>query len=1620
MVLPDSGNRAKCIVSYEIYKKLFPNGKLEPYEEKISTAKPNNFLDIIGRSKSKLTFLFARRNVEYTVRPLIAKRLQLPCLLSTHDLEKLKMQVNYDSKIVTFGNGVTDRLMADQSQSEVTATLLYKERIAPMEEVLIPVLIDGQCEPDVPILIEPTQDVWDQYHLTSVPSLNRMMNKNVGHLKIWNLNDHPVELKQGIKIGTAVVGKLEIMNSPRPQGGRLHPKQIREKLRQDFKLSENAKLNPGQRNELLELLYEFSDCISQGPADIGLCKEITCKIHVEEGKTCNAHLRPLPPHLKESFKEQLSNWIDKGIVERAEDSCPFSSALVPVRKKNGEIRWAVDYRALNKITRKDRRPVPNVFEKLASLKADTRKSFRYFASLDLQDAFHNIPMDEQSKDPTAIITPFGLYRFLRMPFGLAAAPNVFSDMINLLLEKIKRINPELAPQILIYFDDGLICAQDWNEFLTILRLFLEAIKQMRLKLNAKKCVLAVSSIKWLGHEISNKGIQPDPQLVSTIQNWPPPTNLTELRALFGTLSYYRRFVKNFSARVSNMRELLRKDVPFIWNDMHTHELIDLKDALCNRPILGHPDFTEKAEPFILYVDSSKQGIGAVLTQKQPLSFDESVRHEEVVIAYASKSLTTGEQHYSAYKKELVGVVYAVNHFRYYLLGKKFAIKTDHRALEWLLHTRSKSVPALIYRWQDVLSEYEFDIQYVPGKQMQHVDGLSRKSYVENDPGVIKDISDESWLPVIKEKFIASLTSERPKRIIRKPKRYRTDSDTDSETETRKYKGKKLPNRKTQIQTNQKMDPLNNRVATQSPPDVMTDMDQLLRTPSPTFLDDEPDVLVNEPEIDLYYDSDAELDEEEEIQNDAEGESEVIQPALVPYAFQRMSPEQIKEKQQNDDILGKLIPIVEQEGHLTMTKEGFQEEFNLTDNPKFQPFFRNLKNFVLDERAILRIKQPLPLGEGSGTRTKIVLPQDLGQDLMSQIHVMEVHPGYNVLEIITSERYWWPLLKQDAQLITSQCNTCRRIKDPKPDFNSPLGQTTSRKNPHLRHWSIDFVHFPTSRQGQYNYLLTMMEYTTRWFEAYPIKKANSTTVKRILLNEFLPRYGPGCKITSDQDRAFVSDIMRQVIQDADLKAVTTIAYNPKANPVERIHKELKKKILFLLEQETREEDKRESRWAEVLPRAIWNLRTTPSTVTKLSPWFQVYGTQPYLSSDVLTNIEVEENSDRQESQTSTRISDTQISTLKLVQARHDQNQQRRSQKGKLVYFPVGTMVDVWRPYDVKDGRRTRKFTRHWSGPYIVQEHNYDAPYRVRVGPADNSGAWQRPIHVDHVRKQKQFVPPTDRLLPGGWQPVAPPYNLHKNRKPDFRQRLDQELRTNQQIDPRYLQHLNQPKRGRNPNDGFTPNTTKEDWLSQYHQKYPNGFQQTDDISTDDESGDDDYPEYKPQTITAPVTAPVEETMDQSPSTSRRHRQPDDLPIQDSMPTPRSQPDTVDRFIAPQPIPSTSQFEYNRNHSPAHHRRSHDDLRQRIGRSRSISQNSTASIRSKRERSLSQERDLEPPSQRSRRDHVSYLSNPSRQHVQTTSFTNNAAWGNVRTMTPSRGNGRNYFGHIQRRGDYYGSR
>ena len=422
-----------------------------------------------------------------------------------------------------------------------------------------------------------------------------------------------------------------------------------------------------------------------------------------------------------------------------------------------------------------------MFERLSSLKGTVRKPLRYYGCLDLQDAFHNIPIAEEDRDKTAVITPFGLYRFLRMPFGLHGAPQAFAKLIGKLEDKLSQFG-KLSEQILIYFDDCLICAETFEEFIEILELFLHILKKMNLKVNPNKCQLGLPSIKWLGHEVSNDGIQPAKELTQTIINWPSPQNITELRAIFGTFSYYRRFIPRFAERTTKMRALLQKDVDFEWTEKQKNEMNDLKKALCSKPILGHPDFTKDAKPFILYVDSSKTGVGAVIAQLQMVEHNGKNEEKEIVIAYGSRTLTTGEQHYSAYKKELLGIVYAINHFRYYLFGKKFIVRTDHKALEWLLKTKTATAPSLLYRWQDILAEYDFSIEYIPGTKMAHVDGLSRKGNQNDKIGTIKNLpdmeqatqslDDEFWLTKFRVKENKTVNAiDRPKRITKPSTRF---------------------------------------------------------------------------------------------------------------------------------------------------------------------------------------------------------------------------------------------------------------------------------------------------------------------------------------------------------------------------------------------------------------------------------------------------------------------------------------------------------------------------------------------------------------------------------------------------------------------------------------------------------------------------------------------------------------------------------------------------------------------------------------------------------------------------------------------------------------------------------
>ena len=365
MVLPDGGNRAKCILRYDIYQKLFPNQPLKPVDDVITTAKQQDRIEIVGTPEKKIDFILANGRFKYSTRPLVVKNLTLPCLFSAFDLQRMSAKIDYGSSKMLLGKGeIPAKLMAFPKKLETEVCTVYKEVIRPQTEAIIPVKI-LEAIGETHVLIQPNEILETEYELIGAPSVNTMDQSGIGHMRIVNMSDHPVHLKPGTVIGTACKADLHLNQIDKEVTKPKSKTDFIKKVQDDLKLDENNYLSKGQEKQLLKLLYAFQDVISQGPSEIGRATEIQCSIPTEEGKRVKAACQPLPLHLKKNLKEQLDAWVSKGVVEKASSACPFSSPLVPVKKKNGQIRWAVDYRALNSISRKDHRPIPNVFEKLS-------------------------------------------------------------------------------------------------------------------------------------------------------------------------------------------------------------------------------------------------------------------------------------------------------------------------------------------------------------------------------------------------------------------------------------------------------------------------------------------------------------------------------------------------------------------------------------------------------------------------------------------------------------------------------------------------------------------------------------------------------------------------------------------------------------------------------------------------------------------------------------------------------------------------------------------------------------------------------------------------------------------------------------------------------------------------------------------------------------------------------------------------------------------------------------------------------------------------------------------------------------------------------------------------------
>jgi len=298
---------------------------------------------------------------------------------------------------------------------------------------------------------------------------------------------------------------------------------------------------------------------------------------------------------------------------------------------------------------------------------------------------------------------------LRLPYGLSNAPATFSRAIGIALSGLT------YAECLCYFDDVIIFSKNMTEHCTRLTSVLTRFREHNLRVKASKCSFGADEVVYLGHSVSREGIHTDPKKIEAIKALPAPSTLENLRSFLGIAGYYRKFIPDFATVSAPLTGLTKKGVKFSWSDQHQHAFQTLKHQLCSAPVLAYPDFDR---PFLLQTDASDVGLGAILAQHDG-------NGQERVIAYASYTLSPREQNYSTMEKEALAVVFAVKHFRFYLLGKRFSVITDNNALRWLHSLEPKG---RIARWIMDLQEFEFNIQHRPGKSNQNADALSRLNH----------------------------------------------------------------------------------------------------------------------------------------------------------------------------------------------------------------------------------------------------------------------------------------------------------------------------------------------------------------------------------------------------------------------------------------------------------------------------------------------------------------------------------------------------------------------------------------------------------------------------------------------------------------------------------------------------------------------------------------------------------------------------------------------------------------------------------------------------------------------------------------------------------------------------
>jgi len=483
-------------------------------------------------------------------------------------------------------------------------------------------------------------------------------------------------------------------------------------------------LTEDQKSQASQMLNDWNRRVfAQSDFDLGCTGNVKHSIPVTDHVPFKQRHRRIPPAQYEEVRKHIQEMLNCGVIR--ESHSPWSSPVVLVRKRDGGLRFCVDFRKLNARTIKDSYSLPRIDEALESMSGSA-----WFSTLDLKSGYWQLEVEEGDKAKTAFtVGPLGFFEFNRMAFGLTNAPATFQRLMEHCMGELN------FKKCLVYIDDIIVFAKTFEEHKERLQAVFEKLETFGLKLKPSKCSFFQNSVKYLGHVISADGIATDPDKINAIRTWPTPTKMEELRTFLGFAGYYRKFVSDYAKLVKPLNDLLARLLKpngpakpaWSWSPHCDDAFNEVVEILTSPPVLAYPDFEK---PFILNIDASQDGLGATLCQSQ--------NDSERVISFGSRGLRKAEKNYSGHKLEFLCLKWAVTEkFHEYLYGRKFTVRTDNNPLTYV--TTTAKLDATGHRWLAALSTYDFELVYRPGRRNQDADGLSRRPHPSNREVVNSDV-----------------------------------------------------------------------------------------------------------------------------------------------------------------------------------------------------------------------------------------------------------------------------------------------------------------------------------------------------------------------------------------------------------------------------------------------------------------------------------------------------------------------------------------------------------------------------------------------------------------------------------------------------------------------------------------------------------------------------------------------------------------------------------------------------------------------------------------------------------------------------------------------------------------